>query len=767
MVFKARVRIAGSGWIYIGAFCCFWFLFGLGEFYEPLGLALLFACLSADLSLLPCALFFVLSPLLFGVFQPIVLVLYAAQASLTAFGFAFKRRLSEKRQYFFSFFLLAVALCTFVIFSPFKGYDLPFGFSLGKTAQKTVIAAGIFLLAAAFTVALKAITRKLLKCRLRGDEILFCVLLFLFSAAGCCRVLGLDAYLGVAFFILAVFSYVTKDGSGTLCAFLLSLPAAIVGGLSPERFFLYGIAVVLVAKYGKLAEICALLIVYFIYGYFDGLYAFGTTALVRALLSALLPCLLFLLLPSSFLHRLEDELVFYREKHLSRIAINRNRAAIGEQLFEISGVFREIQTTFTALGDTKAEEGAKEYIRGCVIEQVCKKCPQYAECAKREGGRSSLSALIDVGCMKGKTSLIDIPSAMAKVCIRQSDVLYSVNRQIGDFRKYMIESENAANGRSLLANQAQGVSEILRNIALEQSEPLKIHPEQERALNVAMLKAGVVCSEVLIFGEENDVTLSLVTFGAANVKKIADVASEFFGIEMIISKRLALSKDKFCCILRKKPYFDAAFGVACATKFGESASGDTHSVIKIDERRFMVALSDGMGSGEYARKISESTISLLESFYRAKIPSPLILSTVNKLLSFNREESFACVDIAVIDLDSGVADVVKIGSPFGFILSGNVMKILESASLPLGVLESLHPDATTYPLQENDVLLFLSDGITDAFGSSTDLYEALKRIPATNPQELANCLLEKAISAYGNVAKDDMTVLAVRLFKSA
>ena len=767
MLFQAQTREAKSIWAYGAVFLAFWFLFGLGEFYEPFGLALLFACLSARLSPLTVLFFFLVSPLLNGVFQPVLLLLYAAEAALTGLGFVFYRRFTERRQYFFSFFCLTLALAVFVGFAPFSGYDLPFGFSLGATMQKTLIAALIFLLSAAFTVALKGITRKLLRCRLRADEIIFSLLLFLFSAAGCCRVFGLDAYMGGAFFILAVFAYVTKDGLGTLCAFVLAVPAAIIGGISPERFFLYGIAVVLVSRYGKLAEVCALLIVYFIYGYFDGLYNFATGALVRALLCPLLPCLAFLLLPSSILHRLEDELIFYREKHLSRIAINRNRAAIGEQLFEISGVFREIQTTFSALGDTQAEDGAKEYIRGCVIEQVCKKCPQYAECLRREGGRGSLNTLIDVGCMKGRVSLIDIPSAMAKVCVRQSDVLYSVNRQIGDFRKYMLETENAANGRSLLANQAQGISEILRNIALEQSEPLKIHQDQERALNVAMLKAGVVCSEVLIFGEDRDITLSLVTFGAASVKKIADVAGEFFGVEMIISKRLALSKDKFCCILRKKPLFDAAFGVAAATKFGESASGDTHSVIKIDERRFMVALSDGMGSGEYARKISESTISLLESFYRAKMPSPLILSTVNKLLSFNREESFACVDIAVVDLDSGMADIVKIGSPFGFILSGNTMKILESASLPLGVLESLHPDVSSYPLQENDVLLFLSDGITDAFGSSADLYEVLKRIPATNPQEMANSLLEKAIAAYGNVAKDDMTVLAVRLFKSA
>jgi serine/threonine protein phosphatase PrpC len=207
-------------------------------------------------------------------------------------------------------------------------------------------------------------------------------------------------------------------------------------------------------------------------------------------------------------------------------------------------------------------------------------------------------------------------------------------------------------------------------------------------------------------------------------------------------------------------------GIATATKYGESASGDTHAVIKIDERRFMIALSDGMGSGEYARKISESTISLLESFYRAKMPSELILSTVNKLLSFNREETFACVDIGIVNLDTGRTDVVKIGSPMGFILSGNTLRVLDSSSLPLGILDALRPDTATYALQAGDVLLFLSDGITSAFPSTADLYETLKHLPDTNPQQIADDLLSYALSLYGGTAKDDMTVLAVRLFKN-
>jgi stage II sporulation protein E len=205
--------------------------------------------------------------------------------------------------------------------------------------------------------------------------------------------------------------------------------------------------------------------------------------------------------------------------------------------------------------------------------------------------------------------------------------------------------------------------------------------------------------------------------------------------------------------------------VATLKKTGETASGDTHSVLKINERTFLVALCDGMGSGEYAKRISECTISLLESFYRAKMPSDLILSTINKLLTFNKEETFACVDIAVINLDTGKADIVKIGSPLGFILTGSTVRVLEGGALPLGILDSLHPDTASYTLAEGDVLLFLSDGITDAFGSTSDLVETLKTMPIGNPQCLADTLLQRAITAYGGTSKDDMTVLAVRIFK--
>ncbi len=754
-----------------------YFLFGaallflryVGNNDEPFSLALLYATGAAGLSPLVCPLTFFLVSLPQANFTQALLA--AGQAVLLSVGFLIEKRLRARRgkkTTLLPLLCLSLALGGFVAFAPFSPYVLPFTatFLSDGLTQKVIIAAFIFLLAAVFSVAINALLKKFLKCRLKGEELVFISLFFILVGVGICRFLSVNAYMGISLFFLLVFACATKDASALVCAFVLAMPPAIVVNLSPERFFVYGVAIVLFMKSGRLAAALAMLAVFFLYGYFDGLYLYETGALVQATLAAVLPALLFILLPAPLIRELENKLVFYREKHLSRVAINRNRAAIGEQLFEISSVFREIETTFAALGTTEAEESAKEYIRGAVFEEACKPCPQYRAC-RRKGVMGDLARLVDIGCLKGKVNLIDVPAGLAETCVSQSNVLYALNRQLGDYRKYMTETENAASGRALLAGQAQGVSEILKNLALEQSEPLRIYTDKERALNIALLSAGIVCSEVLVYGDETYPTLSLITFGKSDVKVIAAVASEQFKTNMIISERISLTSDKFCCILRKKPRYDAAFGVASAKKAGESASGDTHSVIRIDERRFMVALSDGMGSGEYARRISESTISLLESFYRAKMPSGSVLSTINKLLTFSKEETFACVDVAVIDLDGGTADIVKIGSPVGFILSGNVVKVLDSESLPLGILDSLHPETASYELHENDVLLFLSDGVTGAFGSTTDLYDTLKNIPAHNPQQLVDLLLESALKAYGGVAKDDMTALAVRLFKAA
>lgn len=129
---------------------------------------------------------------------------------------------------------------------------------------------------------------------------------------------------------------------------------------------------------------------------------------------------------------------------------------------------------------------------------------------------------MEIGCIKGRVSLIDISEKLASACRDQSGLLFAVNKQLADYRKFAIEAENAACGRELLSRQAEAIGEILKGLALEQSTPFNVYRESEKALSAAMQKAGIVCSETMLcktFSDDDSPVLSLVSYGKADVKK--------------------------------------------------------------------------------------------------------------------------------------------------------------------------------------------------------------------------------------------------------
>ena len=482
--------------LYLFLFACAFFLYHVGKNGEPFSLALAYAVMGAGFSL-PIAIAIGVFPSLFSG-SLLEIGIYTLQASLVALGYLLERKTHPStpiKTGLFPMLALSISLGVFVSSAPFTEYNLPLNgiLPLNLFTQKVLFASFLFLLSTIFYVALRAFTQKLLKCRLRKDEGVFCILSLTLVGMGTCRFLSVNAYMGIAFFILLLYACAVQNASALLCAFCLSLPPFLTVGVSPERFFLYGVAISLFTPSGRLAAVFSLLAVYFGYGYLDGLYTYPTPLLVEALLSVLLPSLFFILLPSPILQEMENKLIFYKEKHLSRLAINRNRAAVGEKLFELSAVFREIQSAFQTLNTDDPSIEAKQRIKERLLEEVCGRCPHKSNCKGAHAG-DGLEKLIEVGCLKGRANLIDIPRSVADVCVNQSDLLYALNRQLREYKRGLTEAENVASGRSLLAGQAQGISEILRSLALEQSEPLHIYTDKERALHVAFLGAGIVCS---------------------------------------------------------------------------------------------------------------------------------------------------------------------------------------------------------------------------------------------------------------------------------
>ena len=314
-----------------------------------------------------------------------------------------------------------------------------------------------------------------------------------------------------------------------------------------------------------------------------------------------------------------------------------------------------------------------------------------------------------------------------------------MNSLIGKYKEKVKESEDVLTGKELIKMQSEGVAGVLKGMAFDFSKTLSYSPEQEYTIGDLLHKKGIPFSEIMVLGEGDFSEINLVLdndiISTTELLKTIDLATA--RTNSIVSKT-AISAKTSAITIKKSPVIDAAFGLSISTKFGSTSSGDTHSLEKIDEGKFLIALSDGMGSGVKAQNTSATAISLIESFYKAGLDSNLILSMVNKVLALNTDDNFSAMDIVSINLFNLTADFIKIGAPYSFILTDNSIKIIEGTSLPLGILDDLSPTGCSAELIEGSTVIMFTDGISDAFGSSTDLIDFLRTLDNKNPQEITD-----------------------------
>ena len=194
-------------------------------------------------------------------------------------------------------------------------------------------------------------------------------------------------------------------------------------------------------------------------------------------------------------------------------------------------------------------------------------------------------------------------------------------------------------------------------------------------------------------------------------------------------------------------------------------SGDSFTFTKLSHNKILLSVCDGMGSGEVAQQTSDTTISLIENFYRAEFDDQTILSTVNRLLSMQMADNYTAVDVATIDLSNATCDIIKVGSPVCFIKSREqTEKIAGTGALPVGILETIQPSIIKKMLNPGDIVILMSDGVVDAFDNDEKLQVYINNLSSQNPQEICDQILQKALLLDDGQAKDDMTVLAARIY---
>ncbi len=635
---------------------------------------------------------------------------------------------------------------------------------LEKRVLVSVITVALTILS---VIAVKAISQKGLKFKLGFEEYLALAVLTATFGLGICNLISPYLWKGLCVVILLLTCYLYRSGTGSLVSAVLGVSFALhYGDINYIAVLLvWNITCASFTMLSRYLSALALVACDFIIESLFGVY--GGYGLAESL-PTLIGTVIFCIIPTKPLKSLKEKLYAFREKQLVRQSINRNRLMLSNRLYELSGVFSEMAAAFNAFKRAKlTDDTAKVGIEKQILSAVCKNCDNYQKCKRSQTSIAfSIGKMTDIGFAKGKLSFIDLSKEMTDLCAHPNDILFAMNKLLADYRAYKIENANLASGREMIAGEAVGVSEILRGLALETGAQLKYQSRLERKLADALFKCGFSVSELLIYGEEERTSVSLIlTMPEFSLTKLQTVISRCVGFELTLKDKSDIGENKCYMSFAKSADYDAVFGIAKATKDGSDISGDTHSVVRISDKKFLLALSDGMGSGEYAESVSSASLSLIESFYKAGLNSELILSTVNKLLAINTEDSFTALDVSVIDLNDCSADFIKYGSPYGFIVGDGGVRIIEGNSLPLGIIDELKPSVANALLADGDVIVLVTDGISDAFGSSGDVIDFLRSVSAKNPQTLADQLLKRAVELNDGEHRDDMTVLAVRVFK--
>lgn len=478
----------------------------------------------------------------------------------------------------------------------------------------------------------------------------------------------------------------------------------------------------------------------------------------------------FLTIPNKVIEKVVDKYQICEAELSVRNVINSTRKNLKYKMGELADVFQQMQQIYFQLVKNEISEGQiVSLISNELGKGGCAECKNKNSCFKGLGfeGVANINKLIEIGIKKGKVSILDLPASISQKCGATTLLINRINQQVDEYRKYSILLKDANNVKCILGEQMGSVSQLLLDLGEELDNNITFENSKQQEICETLLSNNIICSEILIFTEKfNEVSVVLIIKGEnAYNPLISKVVSKIIKLDMEISGVEPTNMAGYFSVkLRRKCKRDIVFGISCRTKSGSTNSGDSHTLIRLGNDRYLLALCDGMGSGEKAERMSALTIGLIENFYKAGFDDEFIISNVNKLLAINNKEEFSTLDLCAVDLNKELINFIKIGSPYSIVKREFEVEKVENGTLPLGILKDVKPVISNYGLTSKDMVVMITDGISDAFGDYDSLADFVNQIASTNPQTVSQTILDEAIRRNGNQAKDDMTVLVARTY---
>ena len=465
------------------------------------------------------------------------------------------------------------------------------------------------------------------------------------------------------------------------------------------------------------------------------------------------------LLPGKMLRALEEIAAPTRESICDPARIAQEATAEqSRKLTALADAFSIMAGGSAAPPDVPDEQALIQEMR----TRLCAGCIHYGPCWAGEHNRAVrlLCALIGEALERtdappGMRILFsdgEIPPDVLRICRRGRMIPDRLGLMLRDFaQKRRSEIKRCENNR-ILHLQLMQAGEILRDLARKSPTPA---PKAQ--LQAALENAGLGFCQTLPLQKGAYALVKMENWNRDEIRRACGAVSRS------LSARFLPHAEGPALRLVRAPKLRAEAAASCQSGIAGEVCGDSHIIRMLDENRLLLAISDGMGSGEAASEESARALKLLLGFLDAGISRGLALETVNRLLlEGSGEEIFATMDLCVIDLSSGAAEMTKLAACRTLVLRDNEISRIDGGRLPLGILENVQAPAARIRLRAGDVLLMGSDGVMEA-GDIAMAERILLENAHLDAEALAELLVREASMRRSARHRDDLTCICARI----
>ncbi|MDD2433264.1 MAG: SpoIIE family protein phosphatase, partial [Clostridia bacterium] len=451
-----------------------------------------------------------------------------------------------------------------------------------------------------------------------------------------------------------------------------------------------------------------------------------------------------------------------------------------DKLENIAQVFYDLEKALRHKEEKKTEKNKLNFLFNQGTSQVCAGCSLQQVCWEKNFYKT-YRTIFEV-CTKLETQGVikeeDFGHDFKRRCLRLRELRVALNSQLEVLKVVDYYEKQMETCHLLLNRQLLGLAKIMENFSEEIKQKIECEASLESVLKGKLADKGIQVQELSVVkppGVEKEIHITQLPCQHENLcaALVAPNVSQVLGRVFVLKKRDCLEKKKksMCSyVLAPSKALTVTVGKASCPKEGVAVSGDFCAALSLPNHRFALIMCDGMGTGAEAQAESSLAVSILEKLLLAGIAPQTAVRTVNTaLLLKSARESFATLDMAIINQINGQCDFIKIGGSPSLIRSTRGLKVVQSSSPPVGILEEIKPQTFRHILGMRNNIIMMSDGVWDVLESvekpESRVETLLTEFEIFEPQVVADYLLFMAKKAAGNQVPDDMCVLVASLEK--